>query len=65
MTRTNQEVRNSTLWESVHKCPRCNYELNLEEIDLKGATTGMAVCPKCGWEGQINLQIVSSSEEEV
>lgn len=47
-----------TLWESVHVCQRCDYELNLEEIDLRGATTGIAACPKCGWEGQINLQIV-------
>ena len=45
-------------WESVHKCPRCGYELNLEDIDLRGATTGIAACPKCEWEGQINLQIV-------
>lgn len=45
-------------WESVHKCPSCDYELNIEDIDLRGATTGIAACPRCGWEGQINLQIV-------
>lgn len=53
-----QEDRSVTLWESVHVCPKCDYELNLEDIDLRGATRGIAACPKCEWEGQINLQIV-------
>lgn len=54
----------SDTWESVHKCPRCDFELNVEDIDLKGATTGIAACPKCGWEGQVNLQIVPGKDPE-
>ena len=45
-------------WESVHKCPKCGYELNLEKLDLDETTTGIATCPRCGWAGQIDLQIV-------
>ncbi len=52
------------LWESVHKCPSCDYELNLEKIDFRGATTGIATCPRCEWEGQINVQIVLSEPSE-
>ncbi len=48
----------TTQWESVHKCPKCGYELNLEKLDLQEATTGLATCPRCEWSGQINLQIV-------
>lgn len=45
-------------WESVHKCPKCAFELNLEKLDLDETTTGIARCPRCGWAGQIDLQIV-------
>jgi ssDNA-binding Zn-finger/Zn-ribbon topoisomerase 1 len=45
-------------WESVHKCPKCGFELNLEKLDLDETTTGIATCPRCEWAGQINLQIV-------
>lgn len=45
-------------WESVHKCSRCGYELNLEKLDLNETTTGIAACPRCEWSGQIDLQIV-------
>jgi hypothetical protein len=45
-------------WESVHKCPKCGYELNLAKLDLDETTTGIATCPRCEWAGQINLQIV-------
>ena len=45
-------------WESVHICSQCGYVLNLDQIDLKAATTGIAVCPSCDWSGQINIQII-------
>ena len=40
-------------WESVHKCPKCGYELNLAKLDLDETTTGIATCPRCEWAGQI------------
>jgi ssDNA-binding Zn-finger/Zn-ribbon topoisomerase 1 len=45
-------------WESVHKCPKCGYELNLEKLDLDETTTEIAMCPKCEWSSQIDFRIV-------
>ncbi len=44
-------------WESVHICPRCGHALNLAEIDLKTITTGIVECPKCHWEGPIEIKV--------
>jgi ssDNA-binding Zn-finger/Zn-ribbon topoisomerase 1 len=52
-------------WESVHKCPKCGYELNLAKLDLGETTTGIATCPRCEWAGQINLQIVPGQNSTV
>ena len=49
-------------WESVHLCPKCGQPLNLENIDLEAATTGIATCPKCDWSSPINLKIVSEDK---
>jgi hypothetical protein len=49
-------------WESVHKCPKCGFELNLEKLDLDETTTGIVTCPRCGRAGRINLQIVSAQD---
>jgi predicted RNA-binding Zn-ribbon protein involved in translation (DUF1610 family) len=45
-------------WESVHVCPECEHVLYLAEIDLIVVTTGIVDCPKCGWSGPIEIQIV-------
>jgi len=48
-------------WESVHLCPRCRHILNLEEINLRTITTGIVECPKCLWEGPIEIQVIDVS----
>jgi predicted RNA-binding Zn-ribbon protein involved in translation (DUF1610 family) len=45
-------------WKSVHKCPNCGHEISLGKLNLYETTTGIVTCPKCGWAGQIDLQIV-------
>lgn len=45
-------------WESVHICSQCGFVINLDQIDLMAATTGIAVCPSCDRSGQINIQII-------
>jgi len=44
--------------EHVHVCPKCDLVLGPEEIELCSIVTGILTCPKCGWSGPINLQIV-------
>ena len=46
-------------WESVHICTRCGHAINLEEIDLRTITTGIVGCPKCYWEGPIEIQVAN------
>jgi ribosomal protein L37AE/L43A len=50
-----------TQWESVHICPRCGHILSLEDIDLKTITTGIVECPKCQWEGPIEIQVTDQN----
>jgi hypothetical protein len=45
-------------WRSVHVCPKCDHIVDLAEIDLKAATTGIIVCSKCDWSGPIEIEIL-------
>ena len=45
-------------WESVHVCPNCGQVINLAELDLAAATTGIGICPRCDRSGQIEIQII-------
>jgi len=47
-------------WESVHVCPKCDYVLNLAEIDLNTITTGIVSCPNCDWSGPIEIRVLDS-----
>lgn len=50
-------------WESVHICPHCAHALNLEEIDLRAITTGIVECPKCFWQGPIQIGVIDLNGE--
>lgn len=52
-----------TQWRSATVCPKCRYALDLENLDLLAITTGMATCPKCGWTGYIDIEIVACDED--
>lgn len=53
---------NTSEWQSATICPKCGHVLDLEELDLLAITTGMATCPRCGWAGYIDIQIVEKKE---
>lgn len=48
-------------WESAHLCPGCGFVINLAEIDLRAITTGILLCSRCEWSGQIEIQIVDET----
>jgi predicted RNA-binding Zn-ribbon protein involved in translation (DUF1610 family) len=48
-------------WESVHICPHCGHILSLDDINLRTITTGILECPKCQWEGPIEIQVTDIS----
>ena len=58
-----QNPSNEGSWESVHICPACGYTLNLEQIDMRAITTGIVLCPKCNWEGPIEIQVQESGKD--
>jgi predicted RNA-binding Zn-ribbon protein involved in translation (DUF1610 family) len=50
-------------WESVHVCPKCGFVFNLSQIDMRTVTTGIVECPRCQWNGPVEIQIVEMEEE--
>jgi len=41
----------------VHVCVQCGSAIRREELEGRGHTTGIFLCPKCGTEGPLNLEI--------
>ncbi len=52
------ELSGHRRWDCVHQCPQCGHIINLGDLDLKAATSGIAACLNCTWTGQIEIQIV-------
>jgi predicted RNA-binding Zn-ribbon protein involved in translation (DUF1610 family) len=44
---------------SAHLCPRCGHAIDLEDLGLRGGTTGLVTCPKCDWSGPIDIRIIN------
>ena len=57
MSSTPHNPINDPQWKSVHICPSCGHIVRLEEVDLRTMTTGIVECPKCHWEGRIEIQV--------
>jgi hypothetical protein len=49
------------LKKSVHLCPQCGFSINLEEIGLRAATTGLVTCPTCDSSGPV---LIGTAEKE-
>lgn len=47
------------LKKSVHRCPRCNHPVDLKQLTMREATTGLITCPKCEWSGPIAIGVVA------
>jgi DNA-directed RNA polymerase subunit RPC12/RpoP len=41
----------------VHVCVNCGSALRREEFEDQAHTTGIYLCPKCGVEGPLNIEI--------
>lgn len=41
----------------VHVCLHCSSSFCREEVEGRVHTTGLFVCPKCGKEGPLNIEI--------
>ncbi len=62
MTIQSAERNGKKGWESVHKCPKCGYMVNLDETDLRVIATGMISCPNCDWSGPVRIKIAKPEE---
>ena len=47
-----------------HVCIHCTSRFRREEIEERAQTTGLLVCPECGKEGPLNIEILGMSGEE-
>ena len=51
-----------TLKASAHVCPQCGFSINLKELGLREAATGLVTCPKCDWSGPITIGIIPKEQ---
>jgi ssDNA-binding Zn-finger/Zn-ribbon topoisomerase 1 len=58
------DKENKRQWESAHVCPQCGFPIDLKDIGLTEATTGLITCPKCDWSGQIAIEIIEKKPNE-
>jgi predicted RNA-binding Zn-ribbon protein involved in translation (DUF1610 family) len=45
-----------------HICVHCGSAFRREELEGRAHTTGIFICPKCGAEGPLNLEIREMNE---
>ena len=48
----------------VHVCIHCGSPFRREEVEGRVHTTGLFVCPKCGKEGPLNIEIHEVTDAE-
>lgn len=48
----------------VHVCLHCSCLFRREEVEGRVHTTGLFVCPKCGKEGPLNIEIHEIGNDE-
>jgi predicted RNA-binding Zn-ribbon protein involved in translation (DUF1610 family) len=49
--------KNQHILLHVHVCVRCGSAIRREELEGRAHVTGIFTCPKCGFEGPLNLEI--------
>jgi predicted RNA-binding Zn-ribbon protein involved in translation (DUF1610 family) len=48
----------------VHVCVHCGSAFRREEVEGRVHTTGLFICPKCGKEGPLNIEIHEVNDDE-
>ncbi len=48
----------------VHICGHCTAVFRREEVEGRVHTTGLFLCPKCGTEGPLNIEIHEVNDGE-
>lgn len=46
----------------VHVCLHCSRSFCREEVEGRVHTTGLFLCPKCGIEGPLNIEILEVND---
>jgi len=47
---------------SAHVCPQCGFSIDLKDLGLRVAATGLVACPKCDWSGPIIIGIIPKEQ---
>lgn len=48
----------------VHVCTQCGSAIRREEVGGRDHALGIFLCPKCGAEGRLNLEIGDMNDSE-
>jgi predicted nucleic-acid-binding Zn-ribbon protein len=48
----------------VHVCIHCGSSFRREAVEGRVHTTGLFICPKCGREGPLNIEIHKVDDDE-
>lgn len=54
----NDHNRDRVQLSDVHICIVCGAVFRREEVKGRAHTTGIFLCPKCGAEGPLNIEII-------
>lgn len=54
----------ATSFIHVHVCVHCGSAFRREEFEDQADTTGIYLCPKCGAEGPLNIEILAADKLE-
>ncbi len=47
-----------------HVCVHCTTPFRREEVEGRVHTTGLFICPKCGKEGPLNVEILEVGDND-
>ena len=49
----------------VHVCVHCGSIFRREDFEGRAITSGLFTCPKCGYEGPLNIEIRNAKEPSI
>ena len=62
MKKEHSNVEAGTSLIHVHVCTHCGHPIRREEVDSRQVASGIFHCPKCDFDGPLNVEIRGVTE---